>query len=471
MTHLRLLLPGLALATLAAGLSQGTGYAQATGNPALPTLPTALPQIAPQVLPPSATPGTTAAVEDTVAHRPTSIPDRIILSFAGDPARSQAVTWRTDDQVRGARAQIALASAYPKFGEHAKDVVAESSPLQSDLGMAHYHSVNFTDLAPGTLYAYRVGDGTNWSEWIQFRTALATPAPFSFIYFGDAQNEIKSLWSRAIRAAYSDAPKARFMVHAGDLINNGNTDAQWGEWAGAGGWVNSMIPSIVVPGNHEYSQNKEGPRLSRHWRPMFTLPENGPQGLEETCYYVDYQAVRIIGLNTEEKQQEQAVWLEEVLKNNPQKWTILTFHRPMYSSAQGRDNVALRQLWMPIFDKYRVDLVLQGHDHTYARSKNLRAGVNVRNNQSGTVYVVSVSGPKMYDVKRQPWMARAAEDTQLYQVLSVDNNTLRYEARTVTGELYDAFDLVKRSKGLNRLVERIPASPERLRPATPVAQN
>ena len=48
----------------------------------------------------------------------------------------------------------------------------------------------------------------NWSEWVHARTASDKPEPFSFIYFGDAQNDVKSLWSRVIRGAYSDAPKA-----------------------------------------------------------------------------------------------------------------------------------------------------------------------------------------------------------------------------------------------------------------------
>ncbi|MBC8103377.1 MAG: metallophosphoesterase family protein [Cytophagales bacterium] len=400
-------------------------------------------------------------VADSVVHRPTAIPDRIILTFAGDPARSQAVSWRTDNTVAPgeAVAQIAPASAYPKFGEKAVSTTALSAPVETDLGTAHYHSANFAGLNPSTLYAYRVGDGTNWSEWIHFKTASEKPEAFSFIYFGDAQNDIKSLWSRAIRAAYSDAPKARFMIHAGDLINRAGNDGEWGEWFGAGGWMNGMIPSIPTPGNHEYG----GKQLDNHWRPQFALPTNGPAGLEETCYYVDYQGVRIVSLNTEEKQQEQVAWLDDVLSKNPHRWTVLTFHRPMFSSAKGRDNKELRALWMPLFDRHRVDLVLQGHDHTYARSKNLRAGVNVRDGESGTVYVVSVSGPKMYNLERSPWMQRAAEDTQLYQVISVEKDTLRYEARTVTGELYDAFDLKKQKGGANRLTERAPKTTERLR--------
>ncbi|MDX1935342.1 MAG: metallophosphoesterase family protein [Capsulimonadales bacterium] len=406
---------------------------------------------------------------DATLWRPLATPDRIILTFKGDPARGMAVTWRTDTTVAPGQAfaQIAPATAYPKFEAKSVRVPATSTPLDSDLGPFHCHSAEFTDLKPATQYVYRVGDGANWSEWIHFKTASDRPEPFSFIYFGDAQNDIKSLWSRAIRSAYSDAPKAAFMIHAGDLVNDSDTDGQWGEWFYAGGWVNGMMPSLPTPGNHEYggrsSKGTRGRGLSDHWRPQFTLPENGPAGLEETCYYVDYQGVRFISLNSNEKQPDQVPWLEKVLSNNPNRWTVLTFHHPMYSSAKGRDNKELREMWMPIFDKYRVDLVLTGHDHTYARSRNMRAGVNARNGESGTVYVVSVSGPKMYNLEREPWMSRAAEDTQLYQVIRVDGNKVIYEARTVTGELYDAFTLEKQRNGVNKFKEQAPKTQERLR--------
>lgn len=419
----------------------------------------AVPLLAQQTGPP--------AVPEKEAHRTTAIPDRIILTWKGDPAHSQAVTWRTDTGVTKAVAQIAEAEAGPGFVKTAQTVGAETTPLVSDLGEAHYHSVNFAPLKPNTQYAYRVGDGANWSEWFHFRTASAKAEPFSFVYFGDAQTEVKSLWSRVIRGAYSDASHIRFLIHAGDLINSGNRDAEWGQWFGAGGWVNGMVPSVPSPGNHEYPRNTDNSRsLSRHWRPQFTLPENGPEGLEETAYVLDFQGARIISLNSNERQEEQAAWLEKQLADNPNRWTILTFHHPIFSTAKGRDNAELRDLWKPIFDRYKVDLVLTGHDHTYARS-NLNTGANARSEESGTVYVVSVSGPKMYNLAREPWMQRAAEDTQLYQVLTVNGDKLKYEARTATGDLYDAFELQKRSGGPNRLIERIPRTPERLRPPAP----
>jgi 3',5'-cyclic AMP phosphodiesterase CpdA len=410
-------------------------------------------------------------VLDDDLYRATPMPDRIILTWKSDPAHSQAVTWRTDASIKQGLAEIAVATPGPDFAKNPKQLQATTTPFESNLGLAHYHSLDFIDLEPATKYAYRVGDGTNWSEWFQFTTASDKPAPFSFIYFGDAQTQVRSHWSRVIREAHSDAPKARFMIHAGDLVNNGTRDAEWGEWFGAGGWLNAMVPSVPTPGNHEYARDPERPLLRRdlttHWRPQFTLPENGIAGLEESVYYLDYQGVRIISLNSNEKEREQVPWLENVLADNPNTWTVLTFHHPVYSTAKGRDNPDIRNLWKPLFDKYHVDLVLQGHDHGYGRfsgelSENVGTGQNTRSPEGGTVYVVSVSGPKMYNVERTPAMARAAENTQLYQIISIDGDALRYEARTATGELYDAFRLKKKPGERNELVDEIPQTPERL---------
>lgn len=208
--------------------------------------------------------------------------------------------------------------------------------------------------------------------------------------------------------------------------------------------------------------------LSGHWRPQFTFPANGPAGLEETVYYLDYQGVRIISLNSNERQEEQVAWLRDVLQNNPHPWSIVTFHHPLFSPARNRDNPELRRLWKPILDEFRVDLVLTGHDHTYARSGdttgrervgtvNVPAGYNqVYDPAIGTVYVVSVSGPKMYDMTSDQWAVRSAEDTQLFQIISVDGRELRFEARTATNRLYDAFTLKKRPGQPNELIELLP---------------
>lgn len=427
-----------------------------------------------------AVPHAPALYAEQLAHAPRPQPDSIVLTWRGDPATTQAVTWRTDPTIAHAVAEVAVAKDHgPELKGERRD--ARTEPLTTDLGPAHYHSVEFTGLTPDTLYAYRVGDGVNWSEWFHFRTASREARPFSFVYFGDAQNDLKAHWSRVFREAFREAPRAAFTLHAGDLVNNAHRDAQWGEWHGAPAWVNATIPTVPVPGNHEYARHdpkdEKAPRLlSMQWRPQFTLPENGPAGLAETCYWFDYQGVRIVALNSNEKLEDQVAWLRAVLQDNPQRWTILTFHHPVFSLARNRDNARLRELWKPLLDEFRVDLVLTGHDHTYARSgdttgrprataANVPKGYNqVYDPAIGTVYVVSVSGPKMYLATNTEWAVRAAEDTQLFQVITINGGELRFEARTATGRLYDAFLLRKRAGQANELVEQ-PLPPERRRPA------
>lgn len=150
---------------------------------------------------------------------------------------------------------------------------------------------------------------------------------------------------------------------------------------------------------------------------------------------------------------------------------MITFHHPIYSMAKGRDSTSLRDLWKPVLDRHRVDLVLTGHDHTYGRSglpaseTNVPAGTSTRSAEAGTVYVVSVTGPKMYELAPDPHIGirRVAENTQLYQIVSIDGPVLRYQAHTATGDLYDAFTLRKRASARNEMIEQVPEAPERRR--------
>lgn len=378
------------------------------------------------------------------------IPDRIVLTLTENPATSQAVTWRTVSEASNPHAQYTIASGFTDFTKDAEGVDVSTETVKLDNGIiVCQHSVIFESLKPNTLYAYRVGDGEHWSEWNQFKTACKKFEPFKFIYLGDIQNEIKSMCSRVFRNAYSKAPDARFWLIAGDLVNHSNNDEEWSEFFYSLNWISRMIPLMLLPGNHEYvsylSVDKKVYKLNSLWRSQFTLPENGPAGLEETAYLIDYQGVRFVMLNGNEKLDEQAEWLDSVLVINPQRWTIVSIHQPFYSTGANRNNPDLRELFIPIFDKYSVDLVLQGHDHTYGRTYKLRNGVKVGDNEKGTVYIVSVSGPKEYIVNRrfEDLMVKVSTGRQLYQVISLDENLLKYESFTATGELYDSFELQK----------------------------
>ena len=392
---------------------------------------------------------TTATVlTSSPAPSPELTPRRVLLTWSGDPSRTASVTWRTDAVPAKVVAEISKASADPRFTRNATTFNGSPRPTTIEGKTVAYPRVNFSGLTPDTRYSYRVGDGTNWSEWFDFKTASAEPKPFRFVYFGDAQNDIKSMWSRVIRQASKDAPYADFFLHAGDLVNRPNSDDEWEDWFYAGGWLHSTIPSIATPGNHEYTRGT----LSEQWRPHFAFPKNGVSGLEDSNYYIDFQGARIVSLNSLEKQAEQVEWLDNILANNPQKWTFLTFHYPMWSTAQGRDNKQLREAWLPVILKHNVDLIMQGHDHSYGR-RNVPTGTSGQ--KGNTVFVVSVSGPKMYSVgdSAKANMDKTAENTQLYQIVSVDGDVLKYEALTAVGDLYDSFELRKQPDGSSKLVK------------------
>ncbi len=401
---------------------------------------------------------------------PTATPDRVIMNVTETPETSVAVNWRTDPTQPLGEVQWAVATDGPEFLKSVEKIQASTEFLSVKNGEvtieANYHGAKLTGLQPGQAYVYRVGFGEHWSEWHQFKMPAKGKA-LSFLYFGDAQNDVKSLWSRVVREAYKKMPQVDFMLHAGDLINRSSEDIEWGEWFYAGSFIHATVPSLMTPGNHEYAK---GVILAPQWKKQFNLPANGPAGLDETCYQINYQDLKVISLDAEQIDESehfatrQAAWLDSILTNDPRPWTVVTLHYPFYSTKPNRDNPKLRERFKPIIDKHRVDLVLQGHDHAYGRGSvdNAPLSTNSRKSSSATVYVVSVSGPKMYDISDDPWMDRRASNTQLFQLISLEGKQLIYQAFTATGELYDAFVLEKGKDGVNKLTNKIPAKAEKL---------
>jgi 3',5'-cyclic AMP phosphodiesterase CpdA len=388
-------------------------------------------------------------------------PDRVILTPIGDPTTSAAVTWRGPASTVSARAQIAHAAPGPDLEKGAKELTATNAAFRA--GAAEYasHSVALTGLSPETVYAYRVTNGSAWSEWFQFRTSAPSRKPFRFLYLGDEQNELASRTPRVIRQALADAPDVRLILHGGDLTNAASSDSEWGQWFAMAGCANASILNLPAIGNHQYEKitpTSDERRLTPHWRAQFTLPENGVTGLEESCYFVDYQGVRFVVLNSMEKIIEQASWLDTLLTGNPCRWTVVTFHHPIYSGARNRDNAEIRAAWRPVFDRHKVDLVLTGHDHVYGRSDPSSGPA-----EGHTVYVTSVSGTKQYDAGDRKWAARFGQDLQLYQLIGINGDRMTYEAKTADGAVYDAFAMQK-AGGRARFSDRSGGlGPERLR--------
>ena len=399
----------------------------------------------------------TRVPQGVVRYAPSGFPDRIVASPAQDASTGFSVAWRTDAGVAAPQLEIVVAGDSPDMGEPRR-IEATSTPLKTENGEAHHHRADVDGLQPDTLYAWRVQGDRTWSAWHHTRTAAAATAPLTLLYFGDTQNKNVSLTTRVVREAMRAAPEARLALFAGDLVSGGDgeDDNEWGEWFEA----NEVLPTSLVvapaPGNHEYFEEfedtpQERRVLGAHWPVTFALPGNGVAQARRTTYWFDYQDVRVVVIDGTSAldlgtAKAQAAWLDQALASNPHRWSIVLTHQPFFSPREGRDNVLLRQHLLPVIRKRKVDLVLQGHDHVYGRLKN---------EAPTPVFVVSVTGAKQYRLSEEArkTMRPVAEDTQLFQVLRFDGSRLRYEARTATGRLYDAFDLVDGGAAGKQLVE------------------
>lgn len=384
-------------------------------------------------------------------------PDRIMLNMPGDPARSRAVTWRSSRKMNKAKAQYAVAGSYVPDSASIVTVDGETALYGNGFNSHQGHKVIFNGLTPDTWYVYRVGDGEKWSEWNHFKTSGPGIQPFSFLYFGDIQNGIRDHCSRVVRQAFSQFSQADFFLFTGDLVNRAS-DRQWQDFYDTGGWIYAVKPSIATPGNHEVTDLGIVKAFSSHWDQFFVHPSNGPESLRNRMYYLDYQGVRFVSLdgysikNFPSSHSLITNWLIKVLGENPNRWTIVMNHYPVHSCTLNRDNQETRDLLLPLLEQFKVDLVLQGHDHTYCRGRHPSA------EQKGAwspVYVVSVAGPKANDIQPLQWGQKAGAGIQLYQYISVSGDSLSFSSWAVNEKLFDAFMLVKRPGLPNLVVEGI----------------
>ena len=291
-----------------------------------------------------------------------------------------------------------------------------------------------------------MGDGSRggWNQTRVFRTAPSFAEPFCFVYMGDAQEGIPQ-WGERLRSALRSRPDTAFFLMAGDLVDLGNDLDHWTQFLRHATAVYSQRPVMPCIGNHECIRN--GPHM---YLQAFDLPANGPAGLEpERAYSFHYGDALFVILDSNLSAQSQAPWLEQRLAASPATWKFVMFHHAVYSSEPTQDHVTLRRTWAPIFDRYHVDLVFQGHDHAYLRTYPLRAGQRVARPADGTIYLISVSGSKMYRQAQRSYTEIGFTNTATYSTIDLQpvvgraGGRLTYRAYDTWGRVRDQFAIEK----------------------------
>ncbi len=323
-----------------------------------------------------------------------------------------------------------------------------SSYSDSSTTFDYYVSKGIITLAPDRTYTYRAYDKQKKiaSKIGTITTNNHNTDSFTFMHFSDSQvngsNEnpggAGSHFQKALAAAVKNTPNMAFAVHTGDIVEWSKYEAYWENMLDK---YNSdyfmSIPFMAISGNHETSYRNGSNETFKHFN--LNLPT---QDTTKGIYYsYDYGNTRFIMVNTNRVNSDKTLtsdqynWLVSVLQNKPSniKWTIVSMHCPMYSVGQYGSNssknaasIALKNQLSKLFADNNVDLVLQGHDHEYSKTKPLTAADKV-----DTSYTTETINGIKYDVN---------PNGTVYAMHGPAGSQTRAPESTVNASLYDYYN-------------------------------
>jgi uncharacterized protein (TIGR03437 family) len=278
--------------------------------------------------------------------------------------------------------------------------VTEFDPSQTGMAQSYYqYEAAIGNLAPGKTYSYQIqADGQvvpcSLSNPLQFRTA--GNGPFNFLHFADSGEGN----DQQIQLSQQMAQENVALVLAnGDLAYDLATfSSVEANYYGIYRAMMTQTPFFGGMGNHEYYTNSGGPSLAGR-----VTPASGVCSADQGRYYsFDWANVHFVVLDSNQPlvdaisgAGQMLTWLDSDLQATRKFWRVVLFHHPGYATGVHQDEPPagqVRQYIVPILEKYGVQLVFNGHEHTYQRTYELLGGQVVTPNSGGIVYITSGGG-------------------------------------------------------------------------------
>jgi hypothetical protein len=362
-------------------------------------------------------------------------PDQIHLSWSADPSTGVDIQWRTDTNIATCHVKYRLKGTTEELIVGGEKIRLEDRLLMNDRYINHF-TAHLRDLKPGSTYEYVVGKTTDWSTASSFNTS-ANDNSFSFLWFGDTHYSSK--FGEILNLSYEQHPDAAFYSIVGDLVSDGLFRNQWDELFEYSRGVFNTIPLMAVPGNHD---NRAG-LGAQLYRDQFSYPLNAPEGVPtEQTYSFTYKNALFLMIDATSPIDTQTAWIEKQLAESNATWKIAMFHFPPYNWEEPYFDI--QKAWVPLFDKYHVDMVFGGHIHYYMRSKPMKEGKVVSSYNDGTAYVISVGIPSRNNqATDEPYAAVWNFDGHLYQYIKIEGNNLSFQTYNNENKLIDSFEIKK----------------------------
>lgn len=337
------------------------------------------------------------------------------VQFGADPSREVVVSWSTLSPVQ--EAKVLLGGADGRFQRSAPATTRSYTDAKSGKVVYAQHA-HLTGLRPGEDHLYVAQHAGAEPEVGSFRTAPAGRAAFTFTSFGDQGTPTlgkrytpppgaalpnppfvnDNLGSPAAGDVVAGVERVRPLLHLfnGDLCYANLATDRVRTWSDF--WENNTRsarhrPWMPAPGNHE-NERGNGPIGYQAFQTFFELPAQPGQTDTTRGLWYAYTVggVRFVHLANDDVCYQdggdsyvrgysggaQKAWLEAELRSTRARrdvdWVVVCMHQVAISTADkfnGAD-LGIRQEWLPLFDRYGVDLVVCGHEHHYERSHPVR---------------------------------------------------------------------------------------------------
>ncbi len=369
------------------------------------------------------------------AYPSSSTADQLMLTWSSDPSTGIDVQWRTDTAVDSGTVNYREKGSKVVYSAKAEKYRMEDRDLMNDRYINRFTS-EIRNLKPGVTYEYQIPPQTNWSDKYTFSTA-GNDNSFSFIWTGDTHHS--PTLTKLFNLADQTHPDAAFYSIAGDLVSEGLHRDQWDDLFEFTKDVICKKPLMVVIGNHDTRQGLG----SKMYRDLFSYPKNAPEGVKpENTYSFRYKNALFLMIESTASIDSQKVWIEDQLKNSDATWKFAMFHFPPYNWEEPYYDI--QAAWVPIFDKYHVDMVMNGHIHYYMRSKPMKGGKAVKSYNDGTAYVESIGIPTRPENRQEePYAAVRDFNGDLYQYVKIDGNSMSVTAVNSDNKVIDEFTIKK----------------------------
>ncbi len=378
--------------------------------------------------------------------------------ITADSSVSRTVMWQSDAEEKDAFVEYRAAkdetAAIQTQKEHINDKFTDNGKT------TYVHTVILKNLKPGTEYEYRLGYGNRRSQWYRLNTAQAHNN-YKALIFPDSQSAKYKVWEDVAMPAWQRNRDARFFITMGDLVDNGEHAYQWNEWFTRVGPMISRIPAAPVLGNHETYTMDWKVRVPQAYLHYFQLPEGVPEAYKNQFYSFDYGDVHYVVLNTQMREMEefypnllkdQLAWFKADMEKSKKKWNVVLMHKDVLrygfltrKTPREEGFSEEGKTFMPLFDKYNVDVVLTAHLHTYRNRGRIYA---FNRDTKGPLYILTgVAGDVRYPNlwKRHSLDVAIAPqpETNNYMVLEASADRLRFSCYLPDGTIIDEAEVKK----------------------------